>query len=133
MGWMGIGEVARQANIAASAIRYYEQIGLLPPCQRVSGKRRYEESILPKLAMIRLAQHAGYSIAEIHDLLHKFPAEATPSQRWNSLGNQKLAQLETLIQQALLMKATLEKTLGCQCASLEECAVEATDGLKVFC
>lgn len=82
-----IGEIARAAGIATSAIRYYERIGLLPPAKRVNTKRRYDESILQKLAVIRLAQRAGLSIAEIQTLLHD---NNPPSERWQTLAVKKL-------------------------------------------
>jgi DNA-binding transcriptional MerR regulator len=56
-----IGQVAAQAGVAASTIRYYEEIGLLPAAQRVNGQRRYEEEILQRLGIIRLAQQADFS------------------------------------------------------------------------
>lgn len=121
MEMLGIGEIARQAGIATSTIRYYERIGLLPASKRVSGKRRYEVAILEKLSVIRLAQNAGYTIAEIHTLLHEFPADTTPSERWQALASQKLIELETRMKDLLAMKALLEHTLQCSCPSLDDC------------
>src|SRR5687767_12296822 len=118
---LAIGDIARQAGVASSTIRYYERIGLLPPSKRVSGKRRYDKDILQKLSVIRLAQRAGYSIAEIHTLLHDFPDDAPPSERWQTLATQKLVELETRMQDLMAMKALLEHTLQCDCPSLDEC------------
>lgn len=123
MQTFGIGEIARRAGVATSAIRYYERIGLLPPSQRVSGKRRYDTSILQKLAVIRLAQQLGLSIAEIQTLLHDFPVETPPSQRWQSLAGRKIAELDELITIMQARKAFLERTQECQCSTLEDCAV----------
>lgn len=121
MEMFGIGEIARQAGVASSTIRYYERIGLLPPSKRVSGKRRYEAAILEKLGVIRLAQNAGYSIAEIYTLLHEFPADTTPSERWQALAAQKIVELEARMQDLMAMKSLLEHTLGCACPSLNDC------------
>jgi MerR family transcriptional regulator, redox-sensitive transcriptional activator SoxR len=121
MQMLGIGEIARQAGVASSTIRYYERIGLLPPSKRVSGKRRYDAAILEKLGVIRLAQNAGYSIAEIYTLLHEFPADTTPSERWQVLAAQKIVELETRMQDLIAMKALLEHTLDCSCPSLDDC------------
>ena len=118
----GIGDIARQAGIATSTIRYYERIGLLPPSRRVSGKRRYEPTILRKLGVIRLAQQAGFSIAEIQTLLHEFPASTPPSQRWETLATDKIPELEAQIQRIQAMKHLLEQTLACQCRTLDHCA-----------
>ena len=64
-----IGEVARRAGVAPSAIRYYESIGLLPEPERESGQRRYEESVIGKLAFVGVAQSAGFSLEEIKELV----------------------------------------------------------------
>ena len=120
----GIGEIARKAGIATSTIRYYERIGLLPPSRRVSGKRRYDATILQKLGVIHLAQHAGFSIAEIQTLLHEFPANTPPSQRWTTLATDKIPELEAQIHRIQSMKNLLEQTLSCQCSTLEDCAGE---------
>jgi MerR family redox-sensitive transcriptional activator SoxR len=116
-----IGEVAARSGVPASTIRYYEQIGLLPPAGRVNGRRRYDEGIWSKLGVIRLAQRAGLTIAEIQALLHGFPADAPPAARWQAVGPQKLAELDELMKHIQAMRALLEETLECQCATLEEC------------
>jgi MerR family redox-sensitive transcriptional activator SoxR len=116
-----IGEITCQSGVPASTIRYYEQIDLLPPAERVNGRRRYDTSILQKLNLIRLAQQAGFTIAEIQNLLHDFPTEATPSERWQVMANQKLLDLEERLQNIQAMKMLLEQMLDCQCNSLEEC------------
>ena len=66
---MTIGEVARQVGIATSAIRYYEEIGLLPPPARVNGRRRYDWSAVQRLCVIEYAQQAGFTLAASHDFL----------------------------------------------------------------
>ena len=120
-----IGEITNQSGVPASTIRYYEQIELLPPAKRVNGRRRYDDSILPRLNLIRLAQQAGFTIAEIQNLLHDFPVEATPSERWQVMANQKLTDLEERLQHIQAMKALLEQVLDCHCDTLEECGTEA--------
>jgi MerR family redox-sensitive transcriptional activator SoxR len=126
----GIGEIAERAGIATSTIRYYERIGLLPAAKRVSGKRRYELSILEKIGVIRLAQDAGYTIAEIQTLLHEFPTDTPPSARWNALAENKIAELNKLIEQMQAMKRILEQTLQCQCPQLEDCAAVESSVLE---
>ncbi len=122
MQLMGIGEIARRAGVAASTIRYYERIGLLPPSKRVNTKRRYDTAILQKLGVIRMAQRAGLSIAEIQTLLHDFPVDTPPSERWQALAVTKIAELDDLLQQIQAMKRLLEQTLRCQCPVIEDCA-----------
>lgn len=118
----GIGEIARQAGVAPSTIRYYERIGLLPPAPRVSGKRRYQADILKKLGVIRLAKMAGFSIGEIQTLLHNFPTDTPASERWQVLSAQKIVEINALILQAQAMKAVLAHTLDCRCDNLDDCA-----------
>jgi MerR family transcriptional regulator, redox-sensitive transcriptional activator SoxR len=125
MDQVGIGEIARRAGVATSTIRYYERIGLLPRSQRVSGKRRYDDDILQKLGVIRLAQHAGFTIAEIQTLVHEFPVNTPPSKRWEVLAGDKIAELEAMMQRIQTMKTILETTLNCACDKLEDCAEQS--------
>jgi MerR family redox-sensitive transcriptional activator SoxR len=118
---LSIGEVARRARLNSSAIRYYERIGLLPDTERVSGQRRYDESVLIRLTVIELAQRAGFTLAETRTLLNGFSAKAPPSARWRSLAHQKLPEVDALIARASGMKRLLEEGLECECLSLEEC------------
>ena len=66
---MRIGEVAARAGVRVSLIRYYEDVGLLPEPERVSGQRRYDQSVLRRLAVIDVAQRAGLSLDEIRELV----------------------------------------------------------------
>jgi MerR family redox-sensitive transcriptional activator SoxR len=120
----GIGKLAQKAGIAPSAIRFYERIGLLPPAKRLSGKRLYDMESLQRIGVIRLAQKAGFTIAEIQNLLHEFPEDTPPSERWQLLSRQKIAEVDKLIEELQGMKALLEHTLDCSCETLEDCATE---------
>jgi DNA-binding transcriptional MerR regulator len=122
MHGFSIGEVSRKTGIAASTIRYYEKIGLLPAAKRVSGKRRYDASILQKVGLILLAKQAGLSIEEIQTLLHEFPQDALPSERWKTIASTKIEELNQQIIQIQHMQAILYKTLQCQCPTLDDCA-----------
>ena len=126
-----IGEVATQSGVPASTIRYYEEIELLPPAARVNGRRRYDEAILPKLNIIRLAQQAGFTIAEIQMLVHDFPAGTAPSVRWQVMAQQKLEELDERLKTIQSMKTILEQTLQCQCETLEACGVSDRDSVEV--
>ena len=128
MNGLSIGDVARQAGIATSTIRYYEKIGLLPPSPRANGRRRYQRDIVGTLHLIRLAQQMGCSIAEIQTLLHGFPAVTPPSARWQSLADKKLAELDRIIERAQAMKTLMESSRDCQCHALTDCA----EGMSVI-
>ncbi len=119
---MTIGEVARRAGIRTSALRYYESVGLLPQPRRVyGGHRRYDEHVLEILSILRMAQQAGFSIAEMHLLVAGFPSETPASERWQVLVQKKLAEVEAVIVHAQQTKQLLEGLLGCSCVRLEEC------------
>lgn len=124
MKMLTIGDIAQQAGVATSTIRYYERIGLLPSSTRVNTKRRYDTSILQKLNVIHMAQQAGFTITEIQTLLHDFPIDTTPSARWQALAGKKIAEIEARMQQMEAMKVLLVQTLQCHCATLEDCAVD---------
>ena len=125
MGSMGIGEVARRAGVKPSALRYYEGIGLLPRPERESGRRRYDgavlREVLDRLAVVRFAQQAGFTITEIGVLLNGFSEDTPPSERWRDLAREKLPEIEGLVERALGMKQLLERGLHCECLRLEDC------------
>jgi MerR family transcriptional regulator, redox-sensitive transcriptional activator SoxR len=125
-GWL-IGEVAKRAGLRASAIRYYERIGLLPKAERVSGRRRYDESVLNRLAVIELAQQAGFTLGETQVLLNGFSADTAPSARWQRLARKKIPEVEELIARAQGMKRLLEEGLDCECLTLEQCGILLRD------
>src|SRR5262245_56167886 len=120
---LSIGEVAARAGVNASALRYYESIGLLPAPQRINGRRCYDETILQRLAILQLAQKAGFTISEIDELFHGFSAETPPAERWQVMAQQKMAELEETITRAQQMKRLLEHGLRCTCLRLEDCVV----------
>ncbi len=124
-GGLTIGEVARQAGLRASAIRYYESAGLLPAPLRVSGWRRYDGTVRTRLAVIELAKLAGFTLADIRTLLRGFSAGTPPSARWHTLARKKLPEVEALIVRALTMKRLLEEGLKCGCLRLDACALLA--------
>ena len=133
---MSIGEVARSAGVRPSALRYYEGVGLLPPPERTNGRRRYDGEVLRKvldrLAVVRVAQQAGVTISEIRTLLNGYSEDTLPSERWRLLAEEKLPEVEALVERALGMKDLLERGLRCECLRLEDCALvskEAPDAL----
>lgn len=122
-GPLPIGEVARRAGLRASAIRYYESVGLLPPAERVSGRRRYDAEVFARLALIGLAQKAGFRIAEIRVLLHGFSRRTPPGVRWRKLASRKLEEVEAQIREAEAMRRVLARLLECECPTLSDCAL----------
>ncbi len=123
---LSIGEVARRAGLRTSAIRYYESVALLPTAERVSGRRRYHADVFPRLALIDLAQRAGFTVAEIRKLLHGFARRTPPGVRWRKLAGRKLEEVEARIEEARAMKQVLTRLLDCECPSFDDCALPAT-------
>jgi MerR family transcriptional regulator, redox-sensitive transcriptional activator SoxR len=118
---MKISEVARQAGIQPSTLRYYEEIGLLPQPQRVSGSRRYDESVLQRLAIIQTAQQAGFTLAEMRLLFDDILISSTPSMEWHDLVQRKLQELNVMLMNVQSMKNLLEDIMNCEAPQLAEC------------
>jgi DNA-binding transcriptional MerR regulator len=114
---MTIGEVARDAGLRASAIRYYERLGLLPTPERRNGRRRYTDAVLPRLAVIRFARDSGFTLREIAKLFAGRPYSA----RLRDLANDKIAELETTLERVKTMQSLLRSALRCNCLTPEEC------------
>lgn len=121
MSVLSIGEVARRSGLRASAIRYYERVGVLAAPTRVSGRRRYSSEVLDRLAVIQFARFAGFTLPEIRQLFHGFKDGTTASIRWQKLAARKVRELDQLIAHASSIKSLLETQLQCGCQSLAEC------------
>ena len=117
-----ISEIARRVGLRASAIRYYEQIGILAPARRVSGQRRYDDSVLYRLAVVRRAQDAGFSLDQIKQLFFGFSAATPVSERWKKIAARKMAELDARISEIQSMRTLLQKlTTCCECETVERC------------
>ena len=113
---MTIGEVAKRTGLRASAIRFYEHAGLLPKPGRASGQRRYDASVLDRIAVLERAKACGFSLAEVRVL---FNGEGSHSAKWRGLARKKIAELDAAVERIGAMKELLEQ--GCGCASAVEC------------
>ena len=120
---LSIGEVAQRAGIQTSAIRYYESEGLLPAPERLNGRRKYDATVLQRLALIHLLRQAGFRISDLRTLLLEFPAQTPPSARWQRVADEKLGEIDALIHQMQTLKGWLTEAQNCQCATIEDCAV----------
>jgi MerR family transcriptional regulator, redox-sensitive transcriptional activator SoxR len=118
---MKIGEVARKAGVAPSAIRFYEKVGILPRASRQSGQRHFTADLELYLAIIEFARKAGFTIAEIKFLFHGFQKGTPASARWRRLARKKLEELDLLITRLKSMQKLLRKSMHCQCIKLEDC------------
>ena len=126
-----IGEVASAAGVAASAVRYYERIGLLPPARRVNGRRRYGSKAVGRLALIKVAKEIGFSLAEIRVLVEGIAKGDRSPRRLQALAKTKIPEVEAVIRRAQLVKRVLKAAERCECPSLDDCvkAVQRTGDL----
>ena len=117
-----IGEVAARSGVATSALRFYEEEGLIASERNASGHRRYPRSVLRRVAFIVFAQKIGLSLQEIRTELAKLPRNRVPhrddwaklSQGWTTRIDERIAELQR-------MKAGLTECIGCGCLSLDRC------------
>jgi MerR family transcriptional regulator, redox-sensitive transcriptional activator SoxR len=116
-----IGELARRASLNASAIRYYEKLGLLAPLHRSGGQRRYSADALDRVLLIRFAAEMGFSLPEIKLFLSGLRDNTPVGQRWKKLATKKLSEVEAHIARSLRLKTLLQGLLRCRCATLKEC------------
>ena len=122
MSLLTISHVAGRIGLQPSAIRYYEQIGLLPPAQRMSGQRRYHPTVLYQLAIIQRGRQLGFTLPEIRQLFFGFRDSTRASDRWRTLSRRKLRELNDLMDGIKAMRALLKKLMArCRCDTLDEC------------
>ena len=117
-----IGEVARRSGVAASALRFYEERGLIASELAGSGHRRYPRSVLRRVAFIVFAQRIGLTLDEIGTELAKLPPDRAPTRRdWSRLSSGWSARIDDRIAELQRLKAGLTECIGCGCLSLERC------------
>ena len=123
MSTVSIGEAARLSGVAATALRYYEDAGVLPPAPRVRGRRRYDAAAVRRIELLRFAQQAGFSLEEVKEL---FASAAPLHDRWQTLARRKLDELDALAEQVARMQGNVQRALGCRCTRIEDCTLRPT-------
>ena len=122
MRQLTISQVAQQVGMQSSAVRYYEKIGLLPRAERISGQRRYDSTVLYRLAIIHRARQLGFTLPEIRQLFFGFRDITHASQRWKTLSETKLAELDHLMEGLKAMRRLLRQLrTKCKCETLDQC------------
>jgi MerR family redox-sensitive transcriptional activator SoxR len=117
-----IGEVARRSGVAASALRFYEERGLISSERAGSGHRRYPRPVLRRIAFIVFAQRIGLSLEEIGRELAKLPPDRAPTRRdWSRLSSGWSARIDERIAELERLKLGLTECIGCGCLSLDRC------------
>ena len=131
MNTLSIGEVARRTGIRPSALRFYEEAGILPAPARVSGRRRYDAGVIRRIDVLRFAQQAGFTLQEIKTLFHGFGPTMPLSAQWRSLAREKLRELDMEAERLRRMRCALEISLKCGCVQVEDCSLSPADGRPV--
>ena len=117
-----VGEVAQRSGFAASAIRFYEREGLIDATRTEGGQRRFDRSVLRRLAFIRAAQHVGLTLDEVRAALAKLPASRTPTRAdWTKISRSWRKRLDSEIESLIALRDGLTSCIGCGCLSLRTC------------
>ena len=118
-----VSEVSRRSGFAASALRYYEDQGLIAAERSAGGQRRYQRHVLRRLAFIRAAGNIGLSLQEIRDELETLPASRTPTKAdWQRMSRHWRVRLDDRIAALERLRDGLDACIGCGCLSLQRCA-----------
>ena len=117
-----IGEVSRRSGVASSALRFYEERGLISSERAGSGHRQYPRSVLRRIAFIVFAQRIGLTLDEIGAELAKLPPDRIPTRRdWARLSGEWTKRIDDRIAQLQRLRAGLTQCIGCGCLSIDKC------------
>lgn len=119
-----VGEIAERAGVATSALRFYEDEGLIHADRNDAGHRRYHADVLRRVSFIRTAQRVGLSLAEIREALESLPNHRTPTAKdWDRLAASWRPRLDEQIALLTRMRNQLDDCIGCGCLSLTSCGL----------
>jgi MerR family transcriptional regulator, redox-sensitive transcriptional activator SoxR len=117
-----IGEISRRSNVASSALRFYEERGLISSVRAGSGHRRYPRSVLRRIAFVVFAQRVGLTLEEIAAELAKLPSDRVPArQDWGRLSGAWTKRIDQRIAELQRLRAGLTQCIGCGCLSIDKC------------
>lgn len=120
-----VSEVAHRSGFAGSALRFYEREGLLRATRTSGNQRRYERSVLRRLAFIRAARNVGLSLEEVAAALKTLPEDRPPTRAdWARLSRSWRARLDDQIAALTKLRDGLDSCIGCGCLSLKTCALQ---------
>jgi len=119
-----IGEVAHRSGLAPSALRYYENLGLIRSSRTVGDQRRYSRSVLRRLAVVRSAQNVGLSLDQIIEALSGLDPDAAPTKRqWSRISASWRPLLDKRIRELEAVRDNLDSCIGCGCLSMRQCTL----------
>jgi MerR family redox-sensitive transcriptional activator SoxR len=117
-----ISEVSRRSGVASSALRFYEERGLITSERAGSGHRRFPRAVLRRVAFIVFAQRIGLTLEEIGTELAKLPADRIPTRSdWSRLSGEWMRRIDQRIGELQRLKAGLTGCIGCGCLSIDRC------------
>ena len=122
--WLTVGQLAARTGVATSALRFYEDRGLIHASRTSAGHRRYARGMTRRVAFIMFAQRVGLTLEDIRCELAKLPTDRTPSgAEWDRLSEMWSGQIDTRIAELQRLKRGLTDCIGCGCLSLERCQI----------
>ena len=123
-----IGQVAERTGVATSALRYWEDLGLIASVRTSGNQRRYERPTIRRVSFIRAAQRVGLSLDEIGAALAMLPASRTPTASdWAHLSTSWRDRIDLQISRLEALRDDLDSCIGCGCLSLTTCALRNPD------
>lgn len=123
-GFIDIASLAKRSGVAASALRFYEDQGLIRSARQAGGRRHFPRSTLRRVAFVRAAQAVGLTLEEIKAALATLPEERTPTREdWASLSSAWKPLIEARIAALIRLRDALSSCIGCGCLSLDTCAL----------
>nr|WP_155191005.1 redox-sensitive transcriptional activator SoxR [Roseibium denhamense] len=121
---MSIGELSDRTGLSVSAIRFYEEKGLVHPIRNAGGQRRFLRSDIRRLSFVLVAQEFGFSISEIADQLKQLPEGRAPTKAdWTRISREFRAHLDARIEKMIRLRDKLDGCIGCGCLSMKSCAL----------
>jgi MerR family redox-sensitive transcriptional activator SoxR len=124
MSLLTIGQLAERAGVATSAIRFYEDKGLVRSTRTTGNQRRYEKSTLRRVAFVRAAQRVGLTLEEVAEALGSLPDNRAPTKAdWHRISKEWKPRLEEQVRRIRLLEQRLDSCIGCGCLSLKSCAL----------
>lgn len=123
-----IGDVSARTGLAVSAIRYYEEMGLVSPGRNAGGQRRFARSDIRRLSFVMIAQEFGFTLPEIRAVLDRLPDDRAPNKRdWSRISLGFRARLDARIAAMQNLRDRLDGCIGCGCLSLATCKLYNAD------
>ena len=125
---LSVGEVAKRAGVAVSTLHFYEQKGLITSWRNQGNQRRYHNSVLRRVAVIKAAQQVGLTLEEIANAMSHLPLNQAPNKtQWEEMATHWHDLLEERIQRLQSLQTNLSGCIGCGCLSLENCSLRNPD------